>query len=161
MKNERKVWKVLEVDNNLLETCDVSHLIRLFFKEMKKKGARLLCGKVILTFPKYDGDKRPNCIIPEIRNFVRQLHKEEARFPFYYVDEKSVGMHLQHIACLSPLADIELTENGIKFGVKLSNPTIIEDYLSNVSVFMQQLNYTEPEISERINSIAISLGVQF
>jgi len=152
--------RVLMVENKILENCDTSHIIRLFFKEMTIENATLLAGKIVLTFPKYDDDKRPNCTILEIRNFIRKLHNEEPRFPFYYVDETLAGMHLQHLACLSPIESIEVMENSEKFGLRMTDPMIIEDYLSNVDTFMQQLDYSETQIKNRINKIVMSIGLQ-
>lgn len=156
-----KEIKMVKVDDNLLEACDISYATKSFFKEMSIENARLLGGKVVLTFPKYDKDKRPNCIIPEIRSFIQKLHNEEPRFPFYYVDEGVYGIHLQHVACLSPINEIVLLENGTKFRLNMNNPLIIHNYLANIDIFMQQLNYTELDISTRIEKIARSLGLQF
>ena len=150
----------LAVDTRLLEACDVSHLVRLFFNELSADNARLLSGTIVLTFPKYDNDNRPNCTIPEIRNFIQKLHDEEPRFPFYYVDERLFHAHLQHIACLSPLDDIKLIESGTKFVLKLQDPSIIENYLGPIDIYMQQLEYSESEVEDRINKIAESLGLK-
>lgn len=152
--------KVLEIDTKLLEACDVSHLVKLFFKDLTRVEAKKLCGRVILTFPKYDNDMRPNCTIPEIRDFMCRLDKKGSGFPYFYVDDKSQGIHLQHLACLSPVKDIELSSDGATFGLRLSSQQLVLDYIGAIEVHMRRIGYKEAETSSRIQSILQSIGLQ-
>lgn len=149
---------IIEIDTKLLEECDTSHVIRLFFKETTIENAKLLGGTISLAFPKYDFDTRPNCIIPEIRDFIQKLHGVEPRFPFYYVDDKMRSMHLQHLACLSPIENIKLLKKGREFGLE-ADPQLKMNYLTNIIYFMQQLDYSEPEIEKRIKKVADGLSL--
>lgn len=114
-ESDEEEIKVVTIDTESLENCDVSNILRLFFKEMPIWGAKKLNGKVVITFPKYDKDERANCLIPEIRNFIQKLHSEDPRFPFYYNEDESIGMHLIHLACLCPIDDIISLKEENKF----------------------------------------------
>jgi hypothetical protein len=69
-------------------------------------------------------------------------------------------MHLQHLACLSPIDSIGLMDKGTKFGLRMTDPTLIGDYLGKIDIFMQQLDYSESQIEHRINSVVESIGLQ-
>jgi hypothetical protein len=112
----------IAIEDNMLSTSDVSRIIDLFFIRMTIENAKRLAGTVVLVFPKYDNDSSPNCTIPEIRAYICKLHAEAPRFPFYYVDEATIGAHLSHLACLSPVENIAITENGSSFRlIEISN----------------------------------------
>ena len=150
----------LAIENDLLESCNTNKLIDLFFEQMTIGTAKSMAGTVVLTFPKYDSDPRPNCIIPEIRSYIRDLHAKDYRFPFYYVDENIFGVHRSHIACLSPLESIELLEDGEKFRFPLGRSLLMENYIPGIAGFMQQLEYSEQEIENRVKSVLLGLGVR-
>jgi len=158
--SEEEEIKVITIDTKSLENCDVSNVIRLFFKEMPIWGAKKLNGKVMMTFPKYDKDERANCLILEIRNFIQKLHNEDPRFPFYYVEDTIIGMHLIHLACLCPLNNIVILEEDKKFRLKVSDPNIINEYLGKIEIFMRQLKYTEEDIDNKIKLVMRSIGLE-
>ncbi len=87
-----------------LEICNVGHFMRIFGELSKTpRDAKQFRSKVILGFPSYDQDPRPNHQIPAIRRFVRSLDEKLPHFLYFLVGDPTFG-HIQfYLLCLLDL----------------------------------------------------------
>jgi hypothetical protein len=82
-----------------------------------------LLGHCIITFP-VDEDPRPIWSIPEVRNFVADLHQKLPYFPMYLNLDSRLGQHLTYFGCLADPSALQTQGPLTQFDV--ANPSVIE-----------------------------------
>jgi hypothetical protein len=127
---------MLAVPDEFLAFCDVSRFTTIFEAAISvPKDAKLLRGKSVLTFPKYDHDPTPNFLIPEIRAYVQRL---DAALPYflYFLDPRpELGTAFFWVACIQDPG--KLRHLGEKTSIELESNT--EDILVNRLFAIQRL----------------------
>lgn len=105
---EADAIRVLNIAERDVQGRNVADLVRVFGNISEApEDAKQLRGKVILGFPSYDGDARPNWAIPEIRGFVQALDNALAYFPYFLVGDPVLSHLLFYLLCLVPFPDLE------------------------------------------------------
>lgn len=69
-------------------------------------ACRALRGSVLLGFPSFDDDPRPNWAIPEIRNFVQRADAELPFLPYFLTGEPALEHILFYLICLTQSVDL-------------------------------------------------------
>lgn len=84
-----------------LDTCNTTHFIRLFTEISQTPWkSKNLKGKIVLGFPTYNDDPRPNYAIPEIRKFVQALDASFPFLPYFLFPEPATSHILFYLQCL-------------------------------------------------------------
>jgi len=98
---------ILNISDEDVRGGNVAHLVNLLTEiSSTPKDAKRLRGRLVLGFPSFDADPRPNYQIPEIRAFMRALDAGVPHAPYFFVQDPSLGfIQLYLLALTDGVAD--------------------------------------------------------
>lgn len=98
---------MLNVSRDDVERRHVADLTRVLGEiSDDPQACRQLRGNVVLGFPSYDNDPRPNWAIPEIRGFVQRADAELPHLSYFLVGDPALGYILFYLLCLARTVDL-------------------------------------------------------
>lgn len=115
---------VLQMAAEDLKSGSAYRMVRILSLEgMDTEMRGKLLGRCIITFP-VDEDPRPIWSIPEVRNFVADLHKKLPYFPMYLNLDPNLDQHLTYFGCLADPSALQPQGSFTRFDA--AHPSVIE-----------------------------------
>lgn len=145
MQEKRPIRGVVTAAEDL-ESCNVEHIVRVFSEiAQTPKNAKSVRGTVVLEFPSYDDDARPNYAVPAICRFIRALDTKLPYFLYYIVTSPALS-HMQfYLYCLVDSED----ENKLMVA-----PKVLFDLIQRKNKDIRQFCY---QIADQPDSVLEAL----
>ena len=146
---------VFEFSREKVEQLDFRRFLELFTLErMSKEQLREAMGSLALCVAGWETDEREIYLIPEIRRFFQELHKQWP-FSLFFLNLDHDSLRLLVFSCMDNLTTIKVdgrAECGVEF-----DPVVVATFLGDafpaMNLLCDRAGLPEPRVFERTRQI--------